>query len=450
MKTLALALFSLFGISVCAQQHFAGMNTSQRTGMIHAGVNPAELANLGSKYEIQVFSVSANATNNKIGFSDLFGNDSFEDLVFRGTEAVDLRFDGEIYGPGFAYKMDKWTFALTSKAYAKLDLVDVDVRIGDAVSTATLNAIINGSTTIDNNYNQRLNGTTWGEIGLSAARNFYDDGTHKFSGGLTFKLLFPGSYANLGADRFSGTINNNLGNVTLTDASADLNIAYSGNLGEEFTQFSDYTGSLFGSLGGVAADLGVNYRLSDVGQPNKYRINAGLSVRNIGSMKYKSTNNSSTNYVLSIQGAESLNLNQFQNVESLEETENILLQSGYLDRATNTKTDFKVKLPTVFSAYADVKIVPKFYASVYWQQKLNPDDANDQITYQNVIAITPRFALDNFEVWSSWSNNEISGISGGIGVRAYGFYLGSGSIITNLTSDNKQADAFIGYGFGLD
>ncbi|MBD3581212.1 hypothetical protein HC229_01735 [Flavobacterium sp. D33] len=418
--------------------------------MIHAGNNPAELANLNSRYEVQLFAVSANANNNKIGFGDLFGSERFENLLFSGTEAVDLRFDGEIYGPGFGYKSGRWAFALASKAYGRLDLVDVDVNIGDALTTATINALITGVTTIDNNSNQRLNGTTWGEIGFGSAYTFLDDGTHKFSGGATFKLLFPGSYANFGADRFSGTISNNLGDVTLTDAQANLNIAYSGNLGNEFTKFGDYARSLFGRLGGVAADFGVNYRFTDEADPGNYRINAGLSLRNLGSMKFRSANNSDTNYVLSVQGVESLDLNQFQNVESLEEVEDLLLASGYLNRTENTKTDFKVKLPTVFSAYADVRIVPKFYASVYLQQKLGQDDANDQITYQNTISVTPRLALEDFEIWSNWTRNEISGVSGGIGFRAYGFYVGSGSIITNLLSDNKQADAFIGYGFGLD
>lgn len=433
-----------------AQQHFTGMTTAQRTGFIHAGANPAELANFESTYEIQVLSVSANANNNKIGFSDLFGNSNFEDLIFQGTDAVNLRFDGEIVGPGFAYKKDKWTFALASRAYAKLDLVDVDVKIGDAVSTATLNAIVNGSTTLNSNYNQRVNGTTWGEIGLSAANNFYNDGTHKLSAGATFKLLFPASYANMGANRFSGTINNNLGQITLTNAQANLNIAYSGNLGDDFTKFGDYTSSLFGRLGGVAADFGANYRWIDSGDPKKYKLNAGLSVRNLGTMTFKSANNSSTNYVLSIQGTEALDLNQFQNVESLSEVETLLLASGYLDKTENTETDFKVKLPTVFNAYADVKILPRFFASVYVQQKLNNDEANDQITYQNAISVTPRFAVEQFEAWSSWTHNEISGISGGIGLRAYGFYIGSGSIITNLLADNKQADAYIGYGFQFD
>jgi len=448
MRTLSLLL--LIGLPAFAQQHFTGLNATGRTGLVQAGINPAELANLGSRYEVQLFSVSANAANNKIGFSDLFEGGNLGDKLFRGNEAADLRFDGEIYGPGFAFQTGKWTFAVISKASAKLDLVDVDVNIGDAVTSAGLDALITGSTTINTASNQRLNGTTWGEIGLAAAHNFYDDELHRFSAGITFKLLFPGSYANFGANRFTGTITNDLGDVELTNAQANLNIAYSGNLGDDFTRFGDYTSSLFGRLGGAAADLGVNYRMADESDPKKHRINAGLAIRNLGGMKLRSANNSDTNYLLLVQGNESLDLNQFQNVEGLDEIEDVLLASGYLDRTENTKKDFKVRLPSVFSAYADVRIVPRFYTSVYLQQKLNPDDANDQITYQNIITVTPRFALDDFEVWSSWSSHEISGISGGIGLRAYGFYIGSGSIITNLLSDNNQADAFIGYGFRLD
>jgi hypothetical protein len=52
---------------------------------------------------------------------------------------------------------------------------------------------------------------------------------------------------------------------------------------------------------------------------------------------------------------------------------------------------------------------------LYTEQKLN-DSQNDQITTQNV-SVTPRFSLENYELYSSWSNNEISGITGGSGFR---------------------------------
>ena len=446
MKTLPLWLILLAAVPAFAQGHFSGITTSQRVGLMNASINPAELTNLTSKYEIQVVGASMLVSNNKIGFSDLTGGEDFEDLIFRGDEAVNMRIDGAVVLPGFAMRHGKWSFGLATKAYAKMDLVDVDANIGDAISNNGIN--IFGSTTISSNENQRVSGTSWGEVGLLAARNLFEDEKHRISGGVTLKLLFPGSYTNFGADSFTGTINSTLSEVTLTDAQANLNIAYSGNLGESFTEFGDYTRSLFGKLNGVAADLGINYQLK--GTDNKYRVNAGLSIRNIGSMTFKDNNNASTDYVLSIQGFESLNLEVFENADSMQDVEQILLNSGYLDKTERTSTDFKVKLPTTLTAYADVKIAPTFYVTVFTNQKLKEDSGNDQITGQNVFSVTPRYTLENFEVWSAWSANEFSGLAGGIGLRAYGFYLGSGSIITALISDAKEADVFVGYSFGLE
>lgn len=60
-----------------------------------------------------------------------------------------------------------------------------------------------------------------------------------------------------------------------------------------------------------------------------------------------------------------------------------------------------------------------------------------------------RYSWDNFELWTNWSSNEVSGVAGGFGLRAYGFFIGSSSVITALISDAKQGDVYIGYSFGL-
>ncbi len=446
MKKITLLFSFLFLTPVFAQDHFAGINTSQRVSILNAQINPAELVNLNSKYEINLFGISVNAANNKIGIGDLDA-ENLEDFIFSGSEAVNLRFDSEINFPSFAMRLDKWAFGLGVKAYVKLDLVDIDVNIGDAIVGEGLNAILN-STTVANNYNQRMYGTTWGEVALGAARELYENDKHKISAGATLKLLFPGSFANFGADKFTGTFNRAVGVNTLTDAQANLNFAYSGNLGDSFTDANDYSSSLFGSLNGTSVDLGANYQWKDTDGKN-YKINAGIAFRNMGSMTFKDNNNAATDYNLTIQGGESLDLDQFEDAESLAEVETILLNSGFLDKTENNNTEFKVKLPAVFSAYADFKVVPKFYVTLYAKQRLNDEKANDQITTQNVISLTPRFIWKSIEVWSPWANNEVSGISGGLGFRAAGFFIGSGSAITALLTDAKQADVFLGYSFGF-
>ncbi|CAM3293626.1 DUF5723 domain-containing protein [Flavobacterium longum] len=444
-----LLIFALLAsITASAQQHFAGIGTSSRGGIMSGLLNPAELANNPSKYDVFIFAPSIVASNNKLGIGDLIGGDNLEEKLFSGSETVNLRIDGEIVGPGFAYKHDKWTFALMTKAYARLDLVDVDPNIGDAIVNGGLNSLVS-TTTLNNDYNQRLTGTSWGEVGISVARNLYDDQQHSFGAGVTLKILFPGSYANFGARDFNGTIVYAAGDVELTDASASVNIAYSGNLGESFSQFGDYTGSLFGKPNGFAADLGVNYRWKDE-EEGRYKLNAGLAIRNLGGMTFSDTNNASTNYELNIPATESLNLNQFQDIESLQEVEEILLASGYLNRTENNATDFKVQLPATFVGYADVKIIQGFYATIFTQQKIKENNENDQIAVENVTSLTPRYLLNrNIEFYVPLSVNEISGFSAGFGFRAYGFFIGSSSAFTALSSNAKQADVYLGYGFRI-
>ncbi|RAR75367.1 hypothetical protein [Flavobacterium aciduliphilum] len=443
MKKIVLALCTLSSVFAYSQEHFTGLSTSSRVGLLNAGINPAELANLSKKIEINFYGFSLNVSNNKIGYSDIVNGSNLESLIFKGADAVNMRSDVELYGPGVAVRWRKWGFGVTTKAVGRLDLVDIDTHIGDAITNNGIN--FSGPTVIKNDYNQRLNGTTWGEVGFSIAHTLYENDKHRFNAGVTFKMMFPGSYANMGTDKFSGTISNTATGSYMSNADATLNIAYSGNLANSFSKFNDYSQSVFGGLHGFVGDVGFNYQWKD---GKKYKLNLGASVRNMGSMTFSDSNNASTYYHLSIPQATptnpGLDLSQFQNVNSLKDVEARLLSSGYLTEISQNK-DFKVKLPTLFTAYADVKIVPKLYVSVYGQQKMHSNSKNDQITAQNMITVTPRVNLGFFEAFSSWSSSEISGFNGGFGFRLGGFYLGSGSVVTALLKDSKQIDVYTGF-----
>lgn len=434
-----------------AQEHFGGISTSSRVGILNTLNNPAEFANLSKKIEVNVFGLSLNVANNKIGFSDLTSDTNLEDLIFKGTEPVNMSVNAELIGPSVAFHWQKWGFGVTTKAMAKFDLVDIDSQLGNAIKNNSVSFI--NSPLISNNYNQRMFGTSWGEVGLSAARTLFENDKNRINVGLTLKFLFPGSYSNFGVDKFQGSIIYVGQQAYLTNTHAALNFSYSGSLADSFTNFDDYSKSVFGNLDGVATDFGINYQRKDGNK--KYKLNAGFAVRNIGSMTFKDNNNYATNYELNIQptvaNPNGLNLSVFNgtNSDNLNQIEKVLLQSGYLNKTVANKTEFKVKLPTVFSAYLDLKLVPKLYVSLYTQQKLNSNNNNDQITAQNIVSITPRLNLGFFETYTSWSKNEISGVNGGLGFRLGGFYIGSNSIITALINDSKQADFYTGFRFAM-
>lgn len=442
MRKTFVIISCLFLSSAYAQEHFSGINTSRRTGILNASVNPAELSNLNSRYEVNIFNTSVNVANNKVSFKDIVNGNDLENKIFEGDKAVNMRLDAEILGPSFAMKHNKWAFAVTTSAKIKGNLIDVDVNLANAVRNSFI-----GSSMIALDHNQRVNALTWGEIGFSASRILFEDNVHKFSGGATLKLLFPGSYANIAADKFSGTVTNVLGDVELTNAHAALNVSYSGALADGFTDSGNFNQFFGNGIHGYAVDLGVNYQWKEP-DDSGYKINAGLSVRNLGSMTFKAENNVSSNYSLSVEGLQSFDLNQFEGVDNVKEIEQILLNSGYVT-VDNTARDFKVKLPTVISAYADVHVYNKWYVTAYMQQKVVDDSKNDLATAQNVVTITPRFSAQHYEIYSPWSSNEISGITGGIGFRFRGFYLGSGSIVTALLNNSKQADAYLGFRIGF-
>ncbi|MCO6149277.1 hypothetical protein [Flavobacterium sp. NRK1] len=452
MKKSLLLVLTLFSSGLYAQEHFAGINTSRRTGIINATVNPAELTNLKNKYEVNIFNFSANVSNNKMTFGDLVGgSDDFEDMIFSGNEPVNMKADIEILGPAFAYKIDKWAFAITTSAKIKADIHDVDTGLGRALTTDTDILDIAGSY-ITAGSNQRVSGTSWGEVGFSAARDIFENDTHKFSGGITFKLIFPGSYANMAADQFNGDIalgtGANTGDVVLKNANADINVAYSGSLADGFTDAGNFTDFFAGGLNGFSTDFGFNYRWKDPNNDEGYKVNAGLSVRNLGSMTFKDNNNVSKNYRLETTGAQEFNLSQFEGVDDLKEVEAIL-QSDPNIQFVDTKSDFKVKQSAVLSTYADFKVYNNWYVTGFLQQRLSDESKNDQLIAQNIFTVTPRYSGEWFEAYAPISSNEISGFTAGLGVRLGGFYIGSGSILSAALGNTNQADAYLGFRFGF-
>ncbi|WP_396140049.1 hypothetical protein [Flavobacterium sp.] len=444
MKNTLLTLSLLIGFSASAQDQFSGISTSNRVGILNGAINPAEFANLSKKFEINFYGLSFDVSNNKIGFNDLASDTNLEDLIFNGTESVNLRIDGQVLGPSFAMKLGKWGFGITTKANIKFDVVDVDTSLGNAIfnNNLTLN-----NTLLNQTGNQRLSGISYGEVGFSLARKIYENDKHKFDAGITLKFLFPGSYSNFGLSNLNGSITSDASGAFLTtDQPATLNIAYSGNLADSFSNFDDYTKSVFGGLNGVATDIGFNYQWKD--GKNKYKIKSGLAIRNIGSMTFKNDNNYNTNYTLNIQpngqNLQGLDLSIFENINNLSEVEDLLFNNNYLNINNQNKTDFRVNLPTLLTMYADFKIVPKVYVTGYLQQKMKNDDGNDQITARNIFSVTPRVNLGFFEAFIPVSTDDVSGTNVGFGFRLAGFYLGSNSIITSL-ADGKQANFYTGY-----
>lgn len=440
----------LISTSMFSQEHFSGISTSKRVGVLNATNNPAELANLSSKFEANLFNFSMGIANDKLKFSDLVKGDNLENKIFEGNDAVNLRIDAQIFGPSFAFKYNKWGFGIFSLANVKANVMNLNSELADAFQNGSLSNLIS-QTTIASNENQRLNATTWGELGFTIARNIIDLPKHKLNMGTNLRLLFPGAYANFSADKFNGTIVNNMGNLSLVNASANINIAYSGVLANDYNDQGNYNEFFSQGINGFAADIAVSYRLKDENDASSYKLNTGLSLKNIGSMTFKSDNNLNKTYTLNVENFENLDLNQFENAQSLSEIEAILndpANANYF-QSTSSTADYSVKLPTVINAYADVRLAKKWFVTASINQKISDDNKNDFVTTQNSYTLIPRFTTKWFETFVPLASNEISGFTSGIGFRIGGFFLGSNSVFSALADNGKQADLYLGIRFGI-
>lgn len=449
-KYIFLGLVIIFSISnVSAQEHFLGITTSSRGGLLNGYNNPAELSNMNMKFDVNLFNTSVNFSNNKLTFNDLVNGTNLENKFFSGAEAANVRIDALVIGPGIAFKNGNWTYAISTLANIKANIINVDTKLGDAIQNGSLSTIIS-QTTLSSLENQRINAATWGEIDLSLSRKLIDISRHQINAGATVKLLFPSAYANFSASNLQGTIRNNLGDIELVNASAQVNLAYSGFLGNDFNNSSNYSNFFKQGINGVAFDIGGTYRYKEA-ESNKYKISAGLAIKNIGSMSYKDDTNTSIDYNLNVGNFPTLDLNQFESASSLTEIESILSQpqNAQFFQKTKTTQAFKVKLPTTINAYADFKLTSKFYATASINQKVTDDSESDVTTTQNTYSIIPRFVFKQFEMYAPLTSNEISGFTSGFGLKIYGFYIGSSSIVTAALNNSKQADIYLGFRFGI-
>ncbi|MFP9115463.1 hypothetical protein ACLI1A_16110 [Flavobacterium sp. RHBU_3] len=448
MKKIIVISALLGTLSVTAQEHFAGISTSLRTGILNGTVNPAALANLTETFSFNVLSASAYMSNNKMGFSELITSNDFEHSIFSGNKPASVRADFEVLGPSVAWKVDKWVFALTTSGKTKANIININNDLGNAIVNGALPESVETAATVLVDYNQKASAITWGEIGFSVARQLYSENGHTLNGGVTVKLLMPGTNARMNASNFSGTLAYHNNSVALTDAYSNVSFAYSGALKDDFnndTNFVDY----FGKPGGVSADVGINYNWKP-DEDKLYKVNAGIALRNMGSMTYSDPNNQSNSYIINVPEGQYLDLQQFAGDDDLESIEQKLVNSGFA-QIVKQNTDFKVKTPATLAVYADAQVYGNLYLGAYIQRKLNQDYKQNQISVQNVFTVTPRYATQNFEAFMPVSSSEISGFAMGLGLRYRGFYIGSGSVITAVfnNTDTHQADAYAGFRFSL-
>ncbi len=442
MKIYIILFFCLVSIiHAQAQQSFVGIQNTSRRSLLHVAMNPAEINSLHKKFEFNLIAVGAMVSNDILYFSDFFGEEDVLDLAFTRAEGpVNFRSEVNLMGPSIGFRAGKWGFGLSTQAMVRTDMIDLDSHFGRSFTGNTdESSYVERSLNLP--YNQRINVASWMELGVTVGRELYQNDQHRVSFGTGIKILMPGAYINSGINGLKGTMRIDEDGLALTDATGELNINYSQTaLGSESMGLDMSTFSL-SNISGIGLDFGLTHEWRKKGN---VKATSGLSLKRMGNLDFGPTQVNNT-YSMYVPTGEYFNIDELEG--NIEEIEQQLLGSGYFSR--QSEKGYQPQLPKMLTAYSDFRMTKVLYLSVFGQYNLGNSYDDRQIAAQHIFALTPRLKLGGIELYSPWINSQTAGLSGGLGLRVAGFFVGSNSLLTGYLGETRQIDAHVGWSMGF-
>ncbi|PWB23462.1 OmpA family protein [Flavobacterium sp. HTF] len=444
-KFLLFLLILTASVSVKAQS-YSGYFHDNYAGVQSVLFNPASIADSRFKTDINLFSVSGSVQNDLYGVRlfDVYkdGYDLDRDAKRTPSNANNGLANFDIMGPSFMFNIaPKHTIAVFTRARSVSNVRNINGYLIDQVKDGL-------DQSSDFNFNAgNANGSsnTWGELGISYAAVLYQKDQHFLKGGLTAKYLQGG---------VNGYVRGKDVNVTYVENTIDPSqgvLMSSGEItvgaSQDFEANEDY--DFDPKSRGFGFDFGLVYEWRpdyadydlDKAKPadnnfrdlNKYKLRFGVSVTDIGSIDYKNAKQ------------DTYNVNGFVTQQMIDDADNLydFLNEHYTK--TSTSKGAKTNLPTALHADVDWNMYRKFYLNL--NGDINMVSANKINGYgiADRVSLTPRYESRWFSYYMPLTWMEYSGMQVGSGIRVGVFFIGSGSVVSNLVSkESKGADFHLG------
>lgn len=450
MKTTFVTL-SLIISSLCANaQSYTGFLTDNYSGVNSVIANPANITGTPVKTDVNIMGLSVFGGNDYYGVNilDAIKSDYDFDLSANKYPSANnnIGFNLDILGPSFMFNIDnKSSLAVFTRGRSILNVNEINGKTIDA---------INENDSDDYYINEgdfNIIGHGWAEVGVTYARELFNKDDHYLKGGLTLKYLQGAGSAYLSGKNL--IVDYDADGTLLPDGDTTGSITSSGQITYgRFDEFDneDYDFKLPKKSNGLGADLGFVYEWrpdyasyttttangsSYVSKhENKYKLKLGLSITDIGKIKYKE----GLQEVFDVTG-----VNVSEDAINNEEDINGILNNIY--SLTSSKTGYKINLPTALHFTADWYFNKGFYVNLNTDLSLTSKKKTNVNHISNVVSLTPRFESKWFSFYLPVSAVQYNGFQVGAGLRAGPLYIGSGSVLSVLTSNNsKGADIYAG------
>ncbi len=450
MKNLRwLAAFLCIGIPSFAQD-MPGYRAGNYSGVNGVFFNPASIADSRYRWDLNLFSLSTLAVNNNASFSfkELreFEDDKIKTQLFgKNADAASGVLSAQFIGPSLMFNAGKkMTFAITTRTRVMMNAKDLDGKLASKIIDKISNdldlpsAILSPST-------MTASANGWTEFGVSAARVLCDKGVHFFKGGASLKYLAGTASGHMYVNGLQATLNEDAvkKNYIITDASGVVGVGMSGaSISKDF----DMNDLMKFNSSGLGADLGLVYEYRPGGESTPYKLKLGIAILDIGAISYKKDNSRQGAYGIDISGSEKFDLSSLDGVD-LDEFNGFFagLPQYFTPIPDDGKDKIRVSLPTTLQLDADYHLARKFFINLAGHVSITKTKNKPyNSSYYNALTLTPRYEGRRFGVYVPVNYNGLNHLNAGISVRMGFFFIGSGSALTALVSNSKQADFHLG------
>ncbi len=455
---------ALTGIGAGASaQTFPGYRTGNYTGVNGVFFNPANIADNRFKIDVNIVGINGFIGNDQaeLGIRDIsrsFSADSLKTKLLRGNEKVNSLAYADILGPSIMAAVSRTTtVAVTTRSRVFANTKDINGDLAAAVIDAGQNSALFSTTNITGN-NGVIHAMGWTEFGVSVGQVITTQPTnHFFKAGLSLKYLAGTADSYLSISNINGTLGTGDNAVFLSGATGNV------SLNTTDADFKHYqVGDFFKFAGqGVGGDIGFVYEYRPTADYsmyvtdrfiNKYKVKFGLSVMDIGRVRYSKSSNAAADYSMNVPEGQQFDLKQFNN-QSVKDFNGIFRAfPQYFTAAAPRTNTYYVNLPTNIQANLDYIIASgltgSFAVDLSAQIRAGAN-TGFSLFYNNSYSIVPRYESPKVSLMVPLNYNQLTHFNAGIAVRLGPLFIGSGSIITALIQDSRQADLHVGLHLGI-
>jgi outer membrane protein OmpA-like peptidoglycan-associated protein len=374
-------------------------------------------------------------TKNVINSDEDFQSKYVTESAYNGKpKYVFARFDA--MGPSAMVMLSpKHAFGVFSRSRVFMNLDNIEDSLARNIYNNFTDQNFWQSMHSDDNISMQIHG--WSEIGLNYARVLYDNKTHFVKGGLNVKYLrgLGSGYIFIKDFQFS------LQNEDYIDVfKTDVNYGHSDNINTEDLDklISSYKISSAASVGfdfGLVYEYRPDYReffrdldgkknvpLKD---KNKYLFKVGISVTDIGSIKYQKSPLSYDFHA----DVKNLSLDTFGTFGSIVEFDSFI-QSMFVYDQSDSNSKYRMGLPTTISLQLDYHVYKNVYLNFTpaFSLKSGTGDIN-KTHYFSTYTLTPRWENKWFGVYNPISYDKVMGFNLGLALRLGPLILGTSNLL---------------------